>query len=421
MRRLRIAILILALAANVSAADGVYLWRIQRGDSGERAVASLVNDSGADALRPLVLMAEVYRDEGKPVVRRTDAAASPALRKLKRPVTLVLRLNRHDNDFSTDTTWRTVVTAELLRARDALRKAGATVDEAQLDFDCPVSRLRDYGDFLRTIRPELGGLRLTVTGMPSWLSSASLPGLLDATDGWTLQVHLTDLPKNSDRLPPLCDTERARKWMMRASELGKNFRLALPTYAYLAHFNAKGKFAFVESEAGLGRIENGSVKRWSPDFDSLATFVRELHAKPPAHLDGIDWFRLPCDDDRQNLTPTAFAKLRRGSAPSPGKIVARTVPASDDNHIIDLFLENIGDLDADTPARLVARAPQPKFNDLRGAIRIEHQKPDTLVVYPAPTRLRSGERRRLGWMRFTDPVTPEFSTFAETLSSDSSR
>lgn len=408
MRRPRIILALLVLAANASAGDGVYFWRIQRGDSGERALAALAGESGAGAARPLLLVAEISRENGKTAVRRTDIAGSPALRRMNRPATAVVRINRHGGDFAADAAWRTAIIGGISRAKDALQGAGAGVDEVQLDFDCPVSRLRDYAGLISGIRRQIPGLRLTVTGMPAWLGSGDLPELLAATDGWTLQVHLTDLPRNPDTLPPLCDTGRARSWAGRAAALGKPFHIALPTYSYRAHFDDAGKFLGVESESGKRPATSAHTRIWEPDTRQLAALVREWQASPPKNMAGIDWYRLPCDDDRLNLAPAAFAKLRRGEAPAPGKIDLRFSRSAGDR-LADLAAVNTGELDADLPGEIRAdfAGGKPLAYDLPGSRRIRESDTE-LVFAPPAARLRPGESRALGWFRFERPA-PNFS------------
>ncbi len=435
MRRALLALTLLA-APHAPAGDGVYYWRMQRGDAGERALASLALP-GADETEARLLVAEVSREGGRPVVRRTDVADSPSLRGLRHPVTCVVRVNRHGGDFAADTAWRSAVIDELVCARDALRSAGTRVAEAQLDFDCPSARLRDYAGLLREARERLGReIRLSVTGMPSWLDAKDLTELLAAVDAWTLQVHLTELPGNAElgtrnseqegsaahekqggdlrvpssdfrvSLPPLCDTAKAHRWIARADALGRPFRIALPSYSYRVHFDAAGKFLGVENEQPKRFPGSVMARAWDPDTAAVAGLVRELRAAAPKHLTGLDWFRIPCDDDRFNLNAAAFAKLRRGEAPSPGKIALR-VKRCDDGRTIDLSLSNEGELDADTPARVRAdfgAVGRPLAYDLPGSRRVS-ESDAALVVAPPEARLRPGESRALGWMRFERPAT----------------
>ena len=406
MRRLGIALTLLALAANALAGDGVYFWRIRRGDSGERT-----------SLRSPPIRERTHRARSCSSPKSPERTARPscaertspallAAPSLKRSATVVLRLNRHGGDFATDSAWNAAIIGEFLRAKDALQNAGAAVDEAQLDFDCPVSRLRDYAAFLRDIKPRCHDLRLTVTGMPAWLDSQDLPELLAATDGWTLQVHLTDLPRNPDMLPPLCDTGRARTWAARASALGKPFRIALPTYSYRAHFDASGKFLGVESESGKRPPASASTRIWEPDTRKLAALVNSWRAAPLlANFTGVDWYRLPCDDDRLNLAPAAFAKLLQGEAPAPGKIELRLTRFAGDR-LADFAAVNTGELDADLPGKICADfGPlKPLAYDLPGSRRLRESDTE-LVFAPPATRLRPGESRPLGWFRFEQPAT----------------
>lgn len=394
-----------ALPASAAAETGVYHWKMRRGEAGESALAALRDEP--DAPRPRLLFAELRRDGAEFRAHHTDALASPALAQLGRPLTLVIRAGAHGGDFHTDTRWRALLAATTRRALADATAAKLPVEAVQLDFDSPVARLAGYAAVLSSLRAELpAGVALTVTGMPAWLDSTALPELLRTVDAWTLQVHLTHLPKSIDAIPPLCDVARAAAWARRAEALGHPFRIALPTYAYRAHFDADGRFLAVESETA--RVPAGSARTvvWQPDFTALSGFVRELAAQPPRHFLGIDWYRLPAEDDRLNLTRAAFATLRRGEAPAPGRAEVRLVRDAD-APILDVRLHNSGALDLEIPRELIARFPagRPLAYDLPGSRRI--QETDTTLRFAPPGgSLRPGESVALGWFRFPGAEHP---------------
>ena len=376
---------LLALTARARE-DAVYVWRMQNDEALVRAVKA---ENGA---RLLALAAEITPVDGTPRVRR--AASAAVTKTAGKTFTPVVRAGRPRGDFAADTAWRTAVENETVRAVTT-----SPEKSVQLDFDCPQAKLAEYAEFISGIKLRHPGIRISITGMPCWLDEPGLKKLLDAADGWTLQVHLTDLPTSAASIPALCDTARARKWMRRAAALEKPFRVALPTYAYLAHFDADGKFAGIEAETPKARPVGHTFTTWTPDYPAIAALVRELAPAPPTGFEGIDWFRLPVEGDRLNLTAAVFAKLRRGEAPLPGKISLRTV-ASDEGRLLDLRLENTGELDADIPGALQADFPagSPSMYDLPGSRRIRES--DTQLVFaPPPGRLRPGESRALGWFR----------------------
>ena len=109
--------------------------------------------------------------------------------------------------------------AAVIRADTLAHLAAVPIDvppdatELQLDVDVPTADLADYADFLAGLDLDVP---LTITALPDWLRSPAFPDVLDAVDGWTLQVHA---PGQAFHLPDLSAVPRDRP-----------FRIALPTY-----------------------------------------------------------------------------------------------------------------------------------------------------------------------------------------------
>ena len=113
------------------------------------------------------------------------------------------------------------------------RAGGLSVEELQLDFDCPESKLDGYRAWVVAIRQRLGGLPFAITALPSWLDSPQFAPLARASGAFVLQVHALERPQSLQHIPPLCDPRRARRWVERAAKVDVPFRVALPTYRYL--------------------------------------------------------------------------------------------------------------------------------------------------------------------------------------------
>lgn len=114
----------------------------------------------------------------------------------------------------------------------------------------------------------------------------------------------------------LCDPVRARRWVRQAAEIGRPFRVALPTYGYTLAFDRAGKFLSLAAEgprpacrpatldahrAGRRRRAGGAGAR---ELTSGAA-AGALHGLAPG-------FRQPVAGDRLNWDPLTLATVLRG-------------------------------------------------------------------------------------------------------------
>ncbi len=171
---------------------------------------------------------------------------------------------------------------------------GIAPTELQLDFDCAESKLGGYRLWVETIRKKIAPVPLTITALPAWLKRGEFKKLIGATDGFVLQVHSLERPKNVEAEFSLCDPMAARKAVERAGRYKKPFRVALPTYGYLVAFNSKGEFAGLSAEGPSVAARKGvQVREVRADPAAMAELVRVWESDRPAAMTGIAWYRLP--------------------------------------------------------------------------------------------------------------------------------
>ena len=314
--------------------------------------------------------------------------------------------------------------------RATAKTAGIEILEVQLDLDCPERLLADYANFLRKLKPRLDGLRLTVTAIPCHLANSAFANVARAADGYTLQVHGVQFPKNLADItgnPPnhapaqanakienwqakiqLMDAATARRAIAAAERLGVPYCLALPTYAYRFVFGADGKC-------------RGILQPFSPPPDPRRSSVRTIAADPVAVREiyqlacriracvGVTWFRLPVKGDDACWELAAVAAIRAERPVDCGlRAEWRTLPDGS----CELRLANHAVLDAHT-ASVTLRWPsrQGDYGLLAAKAAAETLPgvlPETLSVRVPPP----GETVTLAWFRATAApaaiiVTPE--------------
>ena len=325
------------------------------------AVRAAVADPGS-VRRVLVLVEEVeWSADGAPLPRPSEADLA-ALRG--RPVGVAVRVGLPASG------WGPVV---MDAARDAVARArvravasGVEVAEIHLDIDVPTARLGAYAAALPAVRAAWPGVPLTITGLPDWLRSADLSGVLATVDGWVLQVHW--LRRAGERLTLMDDTETDAA-VMAASALGVPFRVALPTYA------------------------QGGVRA---DPVALAARVAAWRAAPPPHMQGIAWFRLPVDGVRDTWPAAAFAAVREGRAPR-ADARAEALPSPDAPGTWDVRVVATGEDAWEAPCvRATWAGGRPVAADaLRASVRHEAG----VARWSVSDAVWPGEARWVGWIR----------------------
>lgn len=369
----------------------------------EPVIVAITNHGGAFS-NLVVLRGEVGWHGGHPEMTpvRVDYAALAATR---RPVGIALRIDGFAGPFNA-----TNQTSEFLcELADNLiteaRTNGIDPSEFQIDFDCAASKLAGYRVWITAIRRHIQPTRLTITVLPSWLKEPSFKPLAEATDGYVLQVHSLERPKNIAAPFTLCDPAAAQRAVELAGKIGVPFRVALPTYGYLLAFDKNGRFVGLSAE--------GPGKSWPADVQ-----VREVRANPlemaklaefwatnrPTAMRGIIWYRLPVAVDNFNW-----------HWPTLGAIVASRFPKESirgearriETGLVNINLVNDGDLDLSSRlvvevrwsraggARLIAADGLHGFNPLTAGTSSITFQPQS-----QPGRLPAGETQTIGWLRF---------------------
>jgi hypothetical protein len=154
---------------------------------------------------------------------------------------------------------------------ESAARSGAMVDGLQLDFDSPTRLLARYADVLRATREQLPPqIRLSITGLPTWMDSIELTKLLAVVDFWAPQFYGGEIPQRIDRLVPISSPRAVARDVARARKLGKPFYAGLAAYGYALLYSMKGDLI-----AMRGDLDPTSVAA-NHDFEQvdLTTFER---------------------------------------------------------------------------------------------------------------------------------------------------
>ncbi len=192
----------------------------------------------------------------------------------------------------------------------------------QIDYDCPTRALAGYGLLLSALRRGMPEANLSITALPDWLNSGDMATLAGEAAYFVLQVHSLEKPVSADRLPKMCDPDKARGYAQRAAKLGRPFYIALPTHTGRMVFDQEGEFRLIQSEQSGPTLPPGWTARdVAADPAELAGLVRGWKDAPPDNCLGIAWFRLPVEGDRLNLPWPVVADVMAGTAPKADVIV----------------------------------------------------------------------------------------------------
>jgi hypothetical protein len=376
----------------------VYVWQRAWTEPVRRAVA----DHGAVFSRIVALQAEVTWDQGKPRLARVSADYS-ALAATGRPIGLALRIGPYSGPFAR-TNPAAVYLADLAAKLVAeARASGITLSELQLDFDCASSKLEGYRSWVEVIRERVAPVPLVITALPTWLDQAAFKPLAQAADGYVLQVHSLERPKTFDGDFTLMDPTAARRAVARASELGLQFRVALPTYGYTMAFDRDGRFIGLSAEGPAKSWPAGAqLKEVRSDPLEIAPLVQAWSSNPPPALAGILWYRLPTIVDNLNwrwptLNAMVLARIPRKSV----RVDTHRVESG----LTEISLVNDGELDISSRLAVQTRWSGARLvagDGLRGFQLADQDVSSARWVTGArPHRLPAGEQQVIGWLRLS--------------------
>jgi hypothetical protein len=139
---------------------------------------------------------------------------------------------------------------------------GASIVGLQLDFDVPTRLLREYAELLRKVRSRLAAaLKLSITGLPTWMDSADLAGALAICDFWIPQLYGAQIPERLEQMIPISSSMLIARDTARARKLGRLFYAGLAAYGYVIHYSRSGSLVDLRGDVDpAALIQNPSLK-----------------------------------------------------------------------------------------------------------------------------------------------------------------
>jgi len=403
----------------------VYVWQRE----GSHAVLSSINDEKLQFRRFVILAAE-FSFHGRQI---TSAEIHPDYAGMGTALTsvgLAIRIGPLPGNaiaaMATGSAQTKLICESAITAVDAAHHAGLNVSEVQIDFDCAESKLPGYLNWVKAIKAAVAPAPVAITVLPSWLKHAEFAELAKAAGSFVLQVHSLHKPAGPDAPMTLCDAAEARAAVERAARIGVPFRVALPTYSYLAGFSLQGNLLGLSAEGPPPAWPAGAVLRvMRSDPASLAELVRQWSVARPAALTGLIWYRLPIPGDTMNWSAPTLHAVMAGREPIADvrPLVVHTAPG-----LLDLFLQNAGDADGSLQRDVSAEwtgADLVAAGGINGFESNEFEKLDAPAAgvtfhasaLPVGQRIAPGERIQVGWLRLSadkevqthvSPRTPDF-------------
>jgi hypothetical protein len=369
-------------------------------------VVEAISRHGADFNRLAVLKAEVSWKDKQPELIRVPVDY-PALAHCGRPVGLALRIGPYAGPFaSTNQTGVYLIDlAASILAEAVSNRVHAC--ELQIDFDCADSKLAGYRVWVQAIRRRVAPVPVVITALPSWLNQATFASLVAAADGYVLQVHSLEAPRNASAPFTLCDPAAARRAVERAGSFGIPFRVALPTYGYTVAFDKVGGFVGLSAEGSARNWPEGAqLREVRTDPVEMGQLIRGWTTNRPSLMQGVIWFRLPTSADTLNLRWPALASIMAGRSPRESlRVDQRRVEAK----LVEISLANDGELDISSRLAIEVRwSPQSGTrlvagDGLRGFELLDAGASSVkFQTQSQPCRLPAGEKQVIGWLRLSD-------------------
>jgi hypothetical protein len=135
------------------------------------------------------------------------------------------------------------------------KRDDAGVRGLQLDIDFPTRLLSRYEQTLTAIRPLLQpGIELSITGLPTWMDSPALNGVLKNCDFWVPQFYGGEIPTRSDQLIPISSPESITYFVSKARQIDKPFYAGLAAYSVTLLYSASGSLISMRGDMNPASI-----------------------------------------------------------------------------------------------------------------------------------------------------------------------
>ena len=380
-------------------AHEVYVWQRQW----DEVVSKALNQAAGQTSGFSVLAAEVNWKGGE-VDREVRVAIDyGALKATGRPVGIALRIGPYSGPFDKMDETASFLTGLAGSLVAEARQAGVEPVEMQIDFDCAESKLNGYRKWVEAFREEISPVPVIITVLPCWLKHRAFKALARAGDGFVLQVHSLERPKDPEDPITLCDSKAAVRWVEKAARNGVPFRVALPTYGYLVAFDKEGRFIGLTAEGPSQTWDEGTILRnVSSEPVAMARLVQGWQEDRPCTMQGVIWYRLPVEIDSLNWKWVTLSAIIDGRMPRESLRVEVEYPEPE---LAEIILVNDGETDQSAGASIEIGCEGEDVisaDGLRGYVVARTDSGSICFQHHGEkifSTIRVGEQWKIGWIR----------------------
>ncbi len=312
------------------------------------------------------------------------------LQAAKRPVGLALRIGPSAGPFRSDDA---IALSLAGLAHSLLAEAASnavSIAELQVDFDCAESKLDGYRIWVEMIRERIKPTPLVITALPSWLKQTDFTRLAASSDGYILQVHSLERPKNFTASFMLCDPLTARRAVEQAGKINVPFRVALPTYGYLVAFDANDNFIGLAADGPSIKWPAGTrIREVRSDATEMAKLVGGWNTNHPPRMRGVIWYRLPIENEILNWRFSTLGVVMSGRVPQADLKVESRSPEPE---LAEVILRNDGSVDFQNEfsVRVRVRGASVVASDALGGFDLGKTRSDEFLFRAPELVLRAG-------------------------------
>ena len=375
----------------------IYIWQRNWDGYLQGAISAIQNTTGYFT----VLCGDLKFDGKRPTINLVDINWS-YLTQTETSTTIAFRINAQASKFFASDEIHSIansVESAIFRVVDSAPQN--SIVGVQFDYDCPTSKLKDYGRFLRIMRERfkplnerLAEFKISITALPTWLQSREFRKLIQGTDYYVLQLHSFELPKNAKQAAEIFPRDKARSYIERASAFRHPFYISLPTYGYEVAFDSEGEF--------LGLRAEGDPVFWGKDTTYITKTVDPAEIRSffkkgysSKYVLGVHWFRLPLRSDEFNWDIKTLVALIDGRLPS---LNVKTELSTSEDGLYEIHLVNDGEQNVTSPIGFELRwDPEALLvYDILDQYTGERTNEGLKITGPAP---RVGNKALIGWFR----------------------
>ena len=275
--------------------------------------------------------------------------------------------------------------------------------EIQIDFDCPISKLANYAEWLKEIRKRLPSeIKLSITAVMSQMRAKDFKETLPYCDYFVLQIH--NIANHSNKLK-IFDFNKSIQAILEADNFSKDFIVALPTYSHFIKLK-NGKVEKIYSEnfnVNLAKDTSNfvAVRAMPIDVANLRDTITQQKLK---NYKGEIYYRLPSGDEISNWSISTLLNVMNNPASKLKQNFETTTEQK--QHITEIFLHNTGNIDIFMPKNIEVQISENNiYAEGIGDFNLISKKTlnnSTHLIFSTTnicTKIQPSKKIKMGWIK----------------------